>query len=1275
MPSKSKKQAKLMAAVAHNPKFAKKVGIPQSVGREFNNADQRRGFADGGKVKTLKRLSKLLRDRYQMDLRTYGEYGENIPEYNKIISNWDPEMSAKDADLITDYGTGALWKWEEGADEIQRMDELIRKHGIRPRDFTLWRGMEISPDRVDTLKAGSYLSSPRQTSTSLNQNTAIEFSTMGAGDPGAYPTVLRIAPTEKLALPIPVTGQSELVFPSGEAGRLLLDRVKYNPRSKSYDIDAIAEPHPGFAGGGEVLPSSQDEEEPWTDTYVKRPLSGLASMWGGTDPETGEFVSPAWHNLKRAWDVDERRRKGLPPQERSTLGIVDETLSLPALGGIVGLPVPEFASEAEERASSTRGAARETMGLDAPHGFAENIAESAGVMAGQLPVPAGVANKLKLLKESGKLGKAGKVLGPAAEWFSPTVVPKVKNYLQGTLFGGLLGGGLDYLEDKEAEERNKQFISEAVAEVLEEERLKRAEESGDEVSDEEALTELGYAEGGKVSNIKRLISRATGKILNPGDKITHRNKSYTIDRYDPNINKIALKGIDHRSYGWYHPDEIEVDAQEPSIKRVFAEGGKVSIAHRSLSALRKTLEESDDPVLRQAKIDEALKAINTPGTVELPKTIRAGLNEQRDPAGISMLVDRALPLLQPARVGNIDPKNIVSNIPPPAPVRTAEKAAQDTAHGTMADEVLERLLRRVGYHDRGANRPLAEEMMQMEQDDLDWEKMSGYAEGGEVVDPRGAPLSQGWYENYGAGPEHLFLGDRTVKLPDYWAPQHPGAVPPVQQESQGSWLPGVGIVGLSLYDEWKKRRGEGQDASQQAFWNDMHASAANTSNTDAWVNQQLDQYGNNAPMPVMGDDGTVSYVQPDKFWRDLHDSAVNTSDTDAWVNSQLENYNAPMPVVGDDGTISYVNAQGEPVESGGLNLGRAWQGVGGAYDAYSGLQAGDAQGYIQALQGANDLYGAYTGTPGFGGAAGAGIGALSGLSSIYGGIQEGGARGYSQAASGVSQTAQQLGYNNGAVGALGTAASVAGALYSAYGAYESAKVGDKKGAVAQGAAAGAAIGSVVPVIGTAVGAVVGAVVGLVGASLGNKQMASEAYYGAHKKLKPDEVIRNWGEDQVNGAVFETIKSHTKSGNIKKFQDVGEMYTAFGITKDAHKNYKNVQNQMGEFIKGVVQTAQQMGALPTDPMALKQLDGQQIYYKVVVPALAAKYKEATGKDSQAWTTDKINPEAGSQMHSLMADWTDWMTGHWGDVEAKSQPRASTVDSFNNDPRSGALSALQ
>ena len=35
MPAVSAKQEKFMQAVAHNPQFAKKVGVPQSVGKEF----------------------------------------------------------------------------------------------------------------------------------------------------------------------------------------------------------------------------------------------------------------------------------------------------------------------------------------------------------------------------------------------------------------------------------------------------------------------------------------------------------------------------------------------------------------------------------------------------------------------------------------------------------------------------------------------------------------------------------------------------------------------------------------------------------------------------------------------------------------------------------------------------------------------------------------------------------------------------------------------------------------------------------------------------------------------------------------------------------------------------------------------------------------------------------------------------------------------------------------------------------------------------------------
>ena len=58
MPSTSGKQHRFMAAVASNPKFAKKAGVPQSVGAEFLKADKGRKFKEGGEMKESKAMVK-----------------------------------------------------------------------------------------------------------------------------------------------------------------------------------------------------------------------------------------------------------------------------------------------------------------------------------------------------------------------------------------------------------------------------------------------------------------------------------------------------------------------------------------------------------------------------------------------------------------------------------------------------------------------------------------------------------------------------------------------------------------------------------------------------------------------------------------------------------------------------------------------------------------------------------------------------------------------------------------------------------------------------------------------------------------------------------------------------------------------------------------------------------------------------------------------------------------------------------------------------------------
>jgi len=63
MPSKSRKQAPTMAAAAHDPEFAAKMGIPMEVAHEFNMADK-----GGGLLRKKKRKRK--RDK-MADWRMY----------------------------------------------------------------------------------------------------------------------------------------------------------------------------------------------------------------------------------------------------------------------------------------------------------------------------------------------------------------------------------------------------------------------------------------------------------------------------------------------------------------------------------------------------------------------------------------------------------------------------------------------------------------------------------------------------------------------------------------------------------------------------------------------------------------------------------------------------------------------------------------------------------------------------------------------------------------------------------------------------------------------------------------------------------------------------------------------------------------------------------------------------------------------------------------------------------------------------------------------------
>jgi hypothetical protein len=102
MPSKSAKQHRLMAAVAKNPAFAKKVGIKQSVSEEFLRADKGRKFGTGGQA-TITRGGKGEINRQATRFGSVYGQEKNVPNINlnKYIGKKEGGLMKHD-DLMED---------------------------------------------------------------------------------------------------------------------------------------------------------------------------------------------------------------------------------------------------------------------------------------------------------------------------------------------------------------------------------------------------------------------------------------------------------------------------------------------------------------------------------------------------------------------------------------------------------------------------------------------------------------------------------------------------------------------------------------------------------------------------------------------------------------------------------------------------------------------------------------------------------------------------------------------------------------------------------------------------------------------------------------------------------------------------------------------------------------------------------------------------------------------------------------------------------------------
>jgi len=138
MPSTSAKQHNFMEAVAHNPAFAKKTGVSQSVGKDFSKADKGRKFFKGGDMK-------------KMNMGGYADGGMT--------------MVNKGGKMVPDFAADGKGKMAKGgmAHKDVKMDKGMMQKAVNKHEGRLHKGAEMTklskggmaPSKMGSVKSSS----------------------------------------------------------------------------------------------------------------------------------------------------------------------------------------------------------------------------------------------------------------------------------------------------------------------------------------------------------------------------------------------------------------------------------------------------------------------------------------------------------------------------------------------------------------------------------------------------------------------------------------------------------------------------------------------------------------------------------------------------------------------------------------------------------------------------------------------------------------------------------------------------------------------------------------------------------------------------------------------------------------------------------------------------------------------------------------------------------------------------------------------------------------
>ena len=138
MPSTSKKQHNFMAAIANSPSFAKKAGVPMSVGKDFVTADKGKKFSKGGDMK-------------KMNMGGYADGG--MP------------MVMKDGQKVPAFAADGKGKMAKGgmAHKDVKMDKTMMQKAVNKHEGRLHKGASmtklakggVAPSKMGSVKTSA----------------------------------------------------------------------------------------------------------------------------------------------------------------------------------------------------------------------------------------------------------------------------------------------------------------------------------------------------------------------------------------------------------------------------------------------------------------------------------------------------------------------------------------------------------------------------------------------------------------------------------------------------------------------------------------------------------------------------------------------------------------------------------------------------------------------------------------------------------------------------------------------------------------------------------------------------------------------------------------------------------------------------------------------------------------------------------------------------------------------------------------------------------------